>query len=109
MRSARFCLVLLAVSVAGCAATDPYQRTGAWQPSGTVQGNLAAMVADPHDLVRGHGDATPSRHEADLAIAHLWLDQPRPFIGVTQGPAGGQAPQGPGAPPASPAPAAGGN
>jgi len=40
----------------GCAATDPYQRAGNWQPNHVNDLNLAAMVAVPSDLVRGVAD-----------------------------------------------------
>jgi hypothetical protein len=79
--------------MAGCAQTDPYQRIGAWQPSGVVDGNLAAMVADPRDLIRGHGDPTPEPHAAPLAVQRLWADKTKPFISDNEenGPAGGQS------------------
>ncbi len=42
--------------LAGCDATDPYKRTGNWQPRGSNDINLAAMVAVPSDLARGVAD-----------------------------------------------------
>jgi len=46
-----FCAALLAI--AGCAATDPYEREGVWRPNNANEANLRAMVAVPSDLVVG--------------------------------------------------------
>lgn len=48
-------VLALPLLAAGCADLDPYRREGMWQPEGVVQGNMAAMVANPTDLVRGRG------------------------------------------------------
>jgi hypothetical protein len=95
MTSRRFCVLVLAAAATGCALTDPYQRQGMWQPEGTSPGNLAAMLEDPRDLVRGRPLAPLDRHGSGDAVARLWADQPKPFLSAAQ--PGGQAP-GQGAP-----------
>ena len=40
--------------LAGCNQIDPYRRPGTWRPDGVNDGNIAAMVQDPRDLVHGH-------------------------------------------------------
>jgi type IV pilus biogenesis protein CpaD/CtpE len=70
----------LGLGCAGCAAIDPYQRAGMWQPMGAVQGNLAAMVADPDDLVAGHGDGQAAHYQTTAAVDRLWADQTKPLL-----------------------------
>ncbi len=56
--------------VAGC-SIDPYERTGLWRPRGSNDGNLAAQVADPNDLVRGKETASSDGVLAAAAIDRL--------------------------------------
>ena len=50
------------LGLAGCELTEPYDRIGTWRPTRAPETDIAAMVVDPHDLVRGvdyaPGDAT---------------------------------------------------
>lgn len=52
-------LAAAGISLAGCAATnDPFNRPGTWRESpsgGAPMYDLRAEVANPHDLIRGHG------------------------------------------------------
>jgi hypothetical protein len=85
--------VLIAVLVplalcAGCNATDPYQRASLWQPDGVVQGDMAAMVADPHDLVAGHGPDSPAQYGPD-GVQPLWNGNPKPLLTNSDTGAGG--------------------
>ncbi|HUB14306.1 MAG TPA: hypothetical protein VMB34_20310 [Acetobacteraceae bacterium] len=80
---------LLAGFTAGCAAIDPYQRAGMWRPEGVNDGNIAAMVQDPRDLARGHGDAGPRWNTGEAAVDRLWRDKVKPLPGnQSQTPAG---------------------
>jgi hypothetical protein len=46
--------LLLALLATGCTLTgNPLDRAGTWHPLGANAANLAAMVANPHDLVEG--------------------------------------------------------
>ena len=67
-------LGLLALS--GCAATDPFQRPGAWRPEGVNQANTAAMVARPADLLRGRGAGGTDSPLATAAVTRLWEGTP---------------------------------
>jgi type IV pilus biogenesis protein CpaD/CtpE len=85
-------VLILATSCAGCAMTDPYQRAGMWQPSGAVQANLAAMVANPGDLVTGHGDGQAAHYQSTGAVDRLWADQTKPLsAGLSGSPMATQA------------------
>jgi hypothetical protein len=66
--------------VAGCAQIDPYQRPGMWRPDGVNEGNIAAMVQDPRDLVRGHPAQGPEWTTGTAAVDRLWQDKPRPLL-----------------------------
>lgn len=85
--------------LAGCAATDPYQRAGMWRPEGVVNANLAAQLADPHDLVRGRGDSGPVYRQAATAVTRLWTATPQqaaPVAASAAAPApGGDTPAAP--------------
>src|ERR1700722_767081 len=75
-------------ALAGCGSRDPYLRTDVWQPTGANAGNIAAMVANPHDLISGRGDAVQNSNEPALAVNHIWFDQPKP---LSTAPSGGGA------------------
>jgi len=79
----RIALVGGTLGLTACQEMDPYTRTGTWQPTGANQGNLAAMVANPYDLIHGRG--LPAADIADtkgstLAINRLWTDQPKALL-----------------------------
>ncbi|MGI4941903.1 MAG: CpaD family pilus assembly lipoprotein [Janthinobacterium lividum] len=80
-------MVLLGVlAIASCTSTDPLTRDGLWQPSGANEANLAAMVADPADLVRGKEAEGSDGQRAAAAVARLRLDRvkPLPDSGIAQ-------------------------
>ena len=83
------------VALAGCDSRDPYLRTDVWQPTGANAGNIAAMVANPHDLISGRGVAVQNSNESALAVSHVWLDQPKSLAtgagGGSSSPSGGGA------------------
>jgi hypothetical protein len=71
---------------------DPYQRDGAWHPSGVLQADLAAQVANPNDLIRGRHarTGTPAQPQV-IAIDHVMQDQPKPLANGNGGAGGAQA------------------
>jgi type IV pilus biogenesis protein CpaD/CtpE len=98
----RIRLVLLVMAVAGCASSDPYRRTDVWAPTGSNAGNIAAMVADPNDLIHGRSDNTGDALQAVGAIDRVRQDRAKPLTGLsdTAAPAA-SAPPAAGAPPAA--------
>lgn len=68
----------LALVLAGCAGlNDPWDRDGAWRPTGANDANLRAMVADPADLISGRGtDVRVGTQPAD-AVDRLYRDRVR--------------------------------
>ena len=90
--------IAVVVLLAGCAETDPYLRPGMWQPTGANTINLAAMVANPRDLVRGRGERGMYAPQSTAPVSHLWSGTltPLPGADAQQGPSGPAAP----APPA---------
>jgi type IV pilus biogenesis protein CpaD/CtpE len=98
VRSLRFtvCLVALASMVSGCSLTDPAVREGFWHPRGVNDGNLAVMVANPHDLVEGQSTNYSDGTLAAAAVDRLYRNQVKPLpdtqLGVgasTSGSSGG--------------------
>jgi type IV pilus biogenesis protein CpaD/CtpE len=85
------------LALAGCDSRDPYLRTDVWQPTGANAGNIAAMVANPHDLISGRGSAVQNSNEPALAVNHIWLDQPKPLSTAPGGGGGGGGSSGGGA------------
>jgi hypothetical protein len=79
------------LGLAGCQDLDPYTRSGTWQPTGANQGNLAAMVANPYDLIHGRGSPTTDSKEPTLAINHISTDTPKPLLDPGGGSSGGSS------------------
>jgi type IV pilus biogenesis protein CpaD/CtpE len=77
------------IALAGCDSRDPYMRTDVWKPTGANAGNIAAMVADPHDLISGRGSVAQNANEPALAVNHVWLDHPKPLSPGAGGGGGG--------------------
>lgn len=61
--------------LAGCMSQDPYYRTDVWRPTGANAANIAAMAADPQDLIRGRGDDRQLSKPAALAVDKVWSGQ----------------------------------
>lgn len=73
-------LGLAVLALGACQDMDPYRRPGMWQPTGAVQANLAAMAANPNDLIRGHGsDAGTPAAQAVMPIDRIMIDHPKPL------------------------------
>ena len=64
------------LALAGCSSTDPYQRAGTWKPIGVNDANIAAMAANPADLVQGRGSSTGTVRTATSAVDRLWQGVP---------------------------------
>ncbi len=84
-----FSAAILLGLLGGCEDRDPYHRTDVWYPSGVNAGNIAAMVVNPADLIRGHGVQRSDGQEAVAAVNHVWQDKPKPLPAVTG--AGGES------------------
>lgn len=76
----RITLIGGTLALAGCQELDPYTREGTWQPTGANQGNLAAMVANPQDLIHGRGQRAEDTKEPTLAINRIWTDTPKTLL-----------------------------
>ncbi len=72
-------LLMLSLLLAGCAEMDPYTRSGVWHPEAVNARNLAAMVANPEDLRRGHGDPGPDSQLATQAAVRLYTGTAKPL------------------------------
>jgi hypothetical protein len=78
------------LTLVGCDQRDPYLRNDVWKPTGANAGNIAAMVADPHDLISGRGTVVQNSNEPALAVQHIWLDHPKALMpGEATGGGGG--------------------
>ena len=63
------CVLGFVLLLSACAAEDPLTRPGLWHPVGANDANLAAMVADPDDLVTGVADRRVDGQVAAAAVA----------------------------------------
>jgi type IV pilus biogenesis protein CpaD/CtpE len=83
------------IALCGCDAKDnyldPYQKPYAWYPTGAPTANLAAQVANPHDLAVGRGTADGDAKQTGLAIERVWQDHPKPIVGAGGSAAGAGA------------------
>ncbi len=96
-------LLLILLALAGCAQMDPYERAGTWQPGGVNDRNLDAMVTNPADLLRGHGDSGAQPQLATIAVDRLLAGAPQPLPALSADTTPGSGAQA--APAAAPAPA----
>jgi len=97
------------LTMAGCTETEPYNRVGMWSPVGANTRNIAAMAADPRDLIRGHGDGAGAngRMSAD-AVNRLRDGTTKPLLSISAQSAPGADVAPAGAPAGAPPPATGG-
>jgi hypothetical protein len=72
-------LLLLLLLPAACAQTDPFYRPGDWSPQGASARNLAAMLAEPSDMVRGRGDPGANSPLAIAAVTRLMEGKVKPL------------------------------
>ena len=73
------------VALTGCDQIDPLKRPYMWEASGVNEQNIAAMAANPADLV--HGRDSPQRRvvfESD-GVARLWTGHQLPLLSDTPG------------------------
>ncbi len=84
-------LVWGCIALAGCSATEPYQRTDVWYPTGANAGNLAAMAARPRDLIVGRGASGSDGNEAASSVDRLWRGDTKPLLPSGAGASTGNA------------------
>jgi type IV pilus biogenesis protein CpaD/CtpE len=99
----RLSLIALSVfAVAGCDQMDPLKRPYMWHETEVNAHNIAAMAANPADLIRGQ-DQRRRRANADSdSVDRLWSGKTVPLPSDTPGatsgssisPAGGASPGG---------------
>ena len=77
------------LALAGCDSRDPYMRTDVWEPTGANAANLAAMVANPEDLIVGRSGGAANASEPALAVTSIWQDHPKPLTAGGGGSSGG--------------------
>ena len=75
-----FGMVIGSLMLTACQDMDPYTRTDMWQPTGANAGNIAAMVANPYDLIRGRGVTAVDSKASNIAIGHIWSDTPKALL-----------------------------
>lgn len=69
MRASLFLLLLLPASCG--VQSDPVYRPGDWLPEGSNARNIAAMLAEPSDLIRGRGEPGADSPLAIKAVTRL--------------------------------------
>ncbi|MGH7160802.1 MAG: hypothetical protein ACREFS_12075 [Acetobacteraceae bacterium] len=68
------------LAAGGCSmGQDPMMRAGTWHPTGANAANLAAMVANPHDLIAGEQANGTIGPEATLPVELLKEDKVKPL------------------------------
>lgn len=93
--SPRFPCLVMVLLLAGCGASGDFARPGTWRATGANDANLAVMLANPGDAVRGVAARTERGQPASLAIRRLEQGRRQPLpdsraaaIGEVSGPAG---------------------
>jgi uncharacterized membrane protein YgcG len=90
----RLALLAAVLVVAACQDMNPYTRSDTWQPTGANAGNIAAMVANPYDLIRGRGVDKVDSEASNVAIGHIWNDKPKALLDPGGGSGGGSGSSG---------------
>lgn len=61
------------LALTGCQSRDPYYRTDVWKPTGANAANIAAMVANPYDLIHGRrNDGVHLSKDQIPAVERAW-------------------------------------
>ena len=81
------CIAILA----GCGNRDPYQRNDVWYPTGMNAANLAVQVANPSDLVMGHGDTKQFAAAPAKGVSRVLNDTPKSLSPTPTGASGSGA------------------
>ncbi|HEY7576004.1 MAG TPA: hypothetical protein VH855_00295 [Acetobacteraceae bacterium] len=76
----RIAPMIAVLTLAACQEMDPYSRPDTWQPTGANAGNIAAMAANPYDLIHGRGVQQVDSRGSNQAIGHVWTDTPKPLL-----------------------------
>ncbi len=82
------------LALGACSQHEPFERVGTWRAEGSNQANLAAMAANPLDLVQGRSDPSPRVKQPGDAVTNMWATKPTQALlpGLKGGgPAGGPA------------------
>ena len=76
----------LIIALGGCMDRDPYRRTDVWRPTGANAANIAAQVAEPKDLIRGHGSPRANSSAQIIAVDRVQTDRHKPLPASTVSP-----------------------
>jgi hypothetical protein len=76
--AAAACLIAF---LSGCNTLEPYTRAYSWHPTGANEANLAAMAANPSDLVHGRGTSPSDGLAGAAAVDRLRHDHVKPLLG----------------------------
>lgn len=82
-------VVALPLLLAACGSGDAYNHADAWSPSGANAQNIAAMIANPHDLVVGRSSGRRDARQAAGAVDRVSQDKPKPLLSATTSAGGG--------------------
>jgi hypothetical protein len=67
--------LLLGLGGCGMAGRDSWEDQGSWRATGANDMNLQSMVANPNDLIAGHGDRGGSGVIATTAVNRYLTDK----------------------------------
>jgi uncharacterized membrane protein YgcG len=81
--------VLSLLTLTGCDQIDPLTRPYGWQPSQANARNIAAMAANPADLIQGRSSKARRSNLDTDAIDHIWSGKPMPLLSGGGGSGGG--------------------
>jgi hypothetical protein len=73
------CLLLSLAALGACDTLKSDLDSHEWHPEGINDANLAVMVQNPEDLVRGRSDPGPDRKLSAHAVTQLWANPASPF------------------------------
>jgi type IV pilus biogenesis protein CpaD/CtpE len=85
----RVILTLPLFLLTACGNGEAYSGADSWSPSGANAQNIAAMIANPHDLVLGRSEGRADARQAAGAVDRVRQDKPKPLLSATTSAGGG--------------------
>jgi type IV pilus biogenesis protein CpaD/CtpE len=86
------------LALAGCSQIDPLTAPYKWHPTNVNAANIAAMAANPADLVRGRSSTRRLSVMDSDAVDRVWTNKPTALSGGSSGGGSGGASGGGAAP-----------
>ncbi len=73
-------VALSLLGLTACEQMDPLTKSYVWKPTNANAANIAAMAANPADLIVGRDSRSRRVVVESESIERVWTDKPRPLL-----------------------------